>query len=86
MKMPRESYMVDQRISCVVTYNVLDAIIQPSLNSIGVVHPSDCWWNKTGSREKFGRCDTSVLHPNFIERDFFGAIVVGGIVQSLMCA
>lgn len=67
--------------SGVVTNNVEDTIVHPSLDHITVVKTGDGWWNKTVWRKVKRGVDRSLVHPGSIEYNLLVGIGKCCIVQ-----
>lgn len=64
---PEFVLLVSQNRTCVVANHMLDPVVHPSLDDIGIVKTSDSRRNETICRVLLGRRETSLLEPSSVE-------------------
>lgn len=75
---------ISQERTAVVTNNICNTVIDPSLDGITVVETSDSRWNDTVWAELGGGCDTRLGEPGLVPLDLTGDIEVSSIVFGLV--
>ncbi len=81
---PHVVLLIHQDRASIITDDVLDYVIEPRLDSISVVHTSDCRRNDTIRAESGCGCDADLLEPCLVPGDLSGDIKVGSIVLILV--
>ncbi|KAG7129028.1 hypothetical protein HYQ46_010196, partial [Verticillium longisporum] len=72
---------VAQGVARIITDNVGNAVVDPGLDGVAVVHAGDGRGDEAVGREVLGLVDAHLLHPGLVELDLALDVGVSGVVE-----